>query len=392
MSTANTVTTAGTASGTTPARRPGWLRQHRSWALIAAAVVAATALAVAQGSGTKYDAPLDPGNAGPSGARALAQVLADQGIDVQIVRDAAAFTDTTVDSRTTVLVTSTQDLGTSTARQVVARSTGADLVLAEPGFGIPELFGSEDGTGYSRTRTVEAGCPDPLLRGLRAETREGTLFPATDGACFADGPGALLTAPRPGVRFLGAADVLSNEQITRADNAAIALRLLGQRSRLVWYVPDPADLTGDDGVSLGSLLPGWVRPGLVIGTVSVLALMVWRGRRLGPLASEPLPVTVAAIETTLSRGRLYRKADDRGYAADALRRSARAEIGAHLMLPRRSADDVDLLVRMLAAHTPTEPGRIRALLGPGGPVPQSDRDLIALANDLAELSREVRRP
>src|SRR5690606_17037674 len=125
--------------------------------------------------------------------------------------------------------------------------------------------------------------------------------------------------------------------------------------------------------------------------VSALALVLWRGRRLGPLAVEPLPVTITAIETTRSRGRLYRKANDRGYAAEALRHAARTELAEYLLLGRHTAGDVDLLVRMLTGYTSATPDRLRDLLGRDGPVPASDPDLITLANDLAALSREVRR-
>ena len=63
--------------------------------------------------------------------------------------------------------------------------------------------------------------------------------------------------------LFGADQALTNDQILRADNAAVALRLLGQDERLVWYVPSLDDLVGDDGVSLQSLLPRWIRPALV---------------------------------------------------------------------------------------------------------------------------------
>ena len=56
-------------------------------------------------------------------------------------------------------------------------------------------------------------------------------------------------------------------------------------------------------------------PGLWIAGATVVALLLWRVRRLGPLVTEPLPVIVKAIETARSRGRLYRKAGDRAHAA-----------------------------------------------------------------------------
>lgn len=368
-----------------------WLRRHRSAALIGAALIAATAVAVVGGKDQQYAGYLDPANTDPGGARAVARVLDDQGISVDIVRDAKAFAQARIDARTTVLVTGTENLGTSTARQVLEKAATGEVILVDPSYGVPELFDADEGLGYSETLKVEANCAQPSFSGLTLETRAGTILPETSAACFGTGEGALLTEPTPGVTFLGAADLLSNEQITRSDNAAIALRLLGAHDHLVWYVPDPADLTGDDGVSFRSLLPDWLGPGMVLLVVVVLALMAWRGRRLGPLAVEPLPVAITAIETTRSRGRLYRKVDDRGYAAGALRASARTEITEHLLLPRHTAHDVDLLVRVLAPYTALDAASLRNLLSPDGPAPGSDKELITLANDLAELSREVRR-
>ena len=119
----------------------------------------------------------------------------------------------------------------------------------------------------------------------------------------------------------------------RADNAATALRLLGQQPRVVWYVPSLDDLVGDDGVSLRTLLPTWLQPAVWLVALALLSLIWWRGRRLGALAVEPLPVSVRSLETTQARGRLYRTASARAHAADVLRRSTRASIAAHLQLP-----------------------------------------------------------
>jgi hypothetical protein len=191
--------------------------------------------------------------------------------------------------------------------------------------------------------------------------------------------------------LLGAAEALTNDQVLRADNAAAVLRLLGQGDRLVWYVPSVDDLVGDDGVSLGTLLPRWIRPGTWLVGAALLALILWRGRRLGALATEPLPVVVKAIETTRSRGRLYRKAGDRGHAAEALRAAARTRVAERLRMGA-GARDVDALVRDVAQHVGRPVAEIDALLGHGAGTPETDHDLITLAGQLAELDREVRRP
>ena len=190
--------------------------------------------------------------------------------------------------------------------------------------------------------------------------------------------------------LFGADQALTNDQVLRADNAAVALRLLGQDRRLVWYVPSLGDLTGDDGVSLRTLLPRWVMPGLALLAVVMLVVIVWRARRLGPLAVEPLPVVVRAVETTRSLGRLYRRAGDREHAAEALRRAARARLAERLRLG--STTPADVLAREVARRTGRAEPDVVAVLGPAGVVPSSDRDLINLARQLAELDREVRRP
>jgi hypothetical protein len=233
----------------------------------------------------------------------------------------------------------------------------------------------------------ESDCADPRFEGLTLEVDRAYLYP--DGACFDGQAGAIVAEPEEGLTLFGADQALTNDQILRADNAAVALRLLGQDDRLVWYVPSLDDLVGDDGVSLESLLPRWVRPGLALGLVVLVALVAWRARRLGALATEPLPVVVRAVETTRSLGRLYRRSGDRGHAASSLRRAARARLAERLRLG--STAPPDAVVREVARRTGRPQDDVAALLGLVGDVPSTDRDLINLATDLAELDREVRR-
>jgi len=124
----------------------------------------------------------------------------------------------------------------------------------------------------------------------------------------------------------------------------------------------------------------------------VVSVVVWRGRRMGALATEPLPVVVRAVETTRSRGRLYRRAGDRAHAAEALRRSARTRCAERLRLGSRF--DPAGLVREVARRTGRSEVEVARLLDPppGDPGPTTDRELITLAQTLAELDREVQRP
>jgi len=378
-------------ASTAAPERSGRRRVSGSTLLVIGGLVAAVLTAVVlAGQGADRYADLDPDNADPNGAQALAQVLADQGVDVDVVRSADDLDDTGVDADTTVVVTSTELLGQSTTDRLVERAAPGRLVVVDAGPGTTEAFGLPTlPMGVEVGDAVEADCTDPTYADLSIAVDFGFAYPV-DGGCFTTDDGALLAEPRPGLVLLGAGEALSNDQVLRADNAAVGLRLLGRTDRLVWYVPSLDDLVADDGVSLATLLPRWLRPALWLLAIATIALLVWRSRRLGALAVEPLPVTVKAIETTRSRGRLYRKAGDRAHAASVLRAAARVRAAERLRLG--SHPDPDTLVRDIARHTGRPDTEIDALLGPRAAPPATDHDLITLADQLAELDREVRRP
>ena len=200
-----------------------------------------------------------------------------------------------------------------------------------------------------------------------------------------------MVAEREGAVLFGAGEALTNDQVLRADNAAVALRLLGQDDELVWYVPTYDDLAGDDETGLGPLLPRWIEPGLWLVLVAAVVLVIWRARRLGPLATEPLPVVVKAIETTRSRGRLYRRAGDRGARRRRAARRRPAPGRRTAAAGRRRHSEADAGPRRRPAHRPPRGGGRPRSSAPRPPHPTHDHDLIRLATDLAELDREVRR-
>ena len=369
----------------------GLWRRHRLSVLLAVGAVAAVVVAALVGGRPANGTPLDPDNPGGDGARAVARVLGHQGVDVRVARGADELESVRLGPGTTVVVTSTYELGTSTIERLLDHLDGADLVVADPDPGVLSAMGLSTAawrlaTGADRS----ASCGEPLLTGLRIRVDTATEYDTTAG-CFPGEHGNLVAEPRDGVVLLGAAALLTNDQVLRADNAAVALRLLGGHDRLVWYVPDVGDLVGGDGVSLRTLVPDWILPGLWIGGATVVALLLWRSRRLGPLVTEPLPVTVKAIETAHSRGRLYRRSGDRAHAARALRRAARTGLAERLHLPAAAVTDQATLSLDVARHLGRPAEQVHALLADDGPVPATDHDLITLANDLAALEGEVRR-
>ncbi|MCX6402237.1 MAG: DUF4350 domain-containing protein [Propionibacteriales bacterium] len=362
------------------------------WVLVALALTLALGVAVwtTRDAETHPDA-LDPRNPGPEGGQALAKVLEEEGVDVTIVRSADALDDSTVDGSTTVVVTSTEYLAESTFERLRKQAAPGRLVLVEPSYPVVQDIDRDLTTVGQSDDRIAADC-SASVDGLTLEVDNATVFrgASDDATCFATSGGAvLLERPDERLVLFGAGQALSNDQVLRADNAAIALRVLGASERVVWYVPDPADATADEAVTLSSLIPRWIGPGVWLGALSVIALILWRMRRLGPLSTEPLPVVVRAVETAHSRGRMYRRSGDRGHAARALRRAARADLATRLRLDRRT--DATTLIDATARHLGAPVDAIGPLLTEDQPPPATDHDLIRLAQELTRLRREVRR-
>lgn len=369
-----------------------WASRHRALLLVCGVLALAVVAVVLLGGGpARSSAPLDPDNPEPDGAQAVARVLDDEGVEVTVARSADALEDTPVDGDTTVVVSDPSALGESTIERLLDHADGEPVVVFAPSpLLIDELGLDVTMNSADVPERIAADCDDPRFEDLTIEAELGVGYAGQAGGCFDTGDGALLVTGDNGVTLVGTVDLLTNGQITDGDNAAAALRLLGGRERLVWYVPDYQDLVAEDSVSLRSLLPEWIVPALVILLLATLGLIWWRARRLGALVTEPLPVIVKAIETTRSRGRLYRKVNDRAHAAEALRDAAGARIAERLHLPR-AGHDQQLLVRDVARHTGRAEEQVAALLTPTGGIPTSDNELVRLANDLAALDREVRR-
>jgi hypothetical protein len=117
----------------------------------------------------------------------------------------------------------------------------------------------------------------------------------------------------------------------------------------------------------------------------VLLLAVWKGRRLGPLVAERLPVVVRASETVEGRGRLYRsqRAGDR--AADALRTATLQRLTPRLGLGPNA--DRAAIVSTIAQQCGRDAGAVGHILF--GPPPATDTDLVHLANALDDIERQV---
>lgn len=382
--------TADTGAGTSTTSRT-WRQRHGATVLVGGVFLLAVTVSILVGRGSEGRTErLDPGNAGPQGAQALAQVLDDEGVDVSIIRSADELDDATLSRATTVLVTSTDDLGRATIDRLLERSRGSRLVVVDSGPAVVKALGSSAQVStVDPDAGIKARCDDPQLAGLTLMVDAAVVYDGGAG-CFVQKGGGVVVQERAAFTLFGGGEAMTNDQILRGDNAAIILRLAGQFERLVWYVPSRADVAVDDGLGVGSLLPRWIRPGLWMIAVAGVFLIVWRARRLGPLSSEPLPSVVEAIETTQSRGRLYRKSKDRTHAAAVLRGAARRKAAHRLGLG--DAPDQDAVVQAVARRAGRPTTDVAALLGVAAEAPATDSELITLARDLNALDTEVRNP
>ncbi|GAB4002561.1 DUF4350 domain-containing protein [Nocardioides ultimimeridianus] len=381
-----------TAVAAPPAAQPaagrGW-RPSRWTFIVAAALLVSVGLTVwLQRGHVAHPGDLDPQNPGSNGAQAVARVLDDQGVHVRIARSAAELEQLRPGADTTVVVTSTDELVPSTVQRLLGAAAGATVVVVDPDQRTVRWFDPRqqavrvDGTELPSSCFASVGVP---LDDLRL---------AVDHAITYRGPGCFGSPQRSAVVrdgavvLFGAGEALTNDQVLRADDAAVALRLLGQRPHLVWYVPTAADATTDE-LASASLLPLWIGPSLALVAIAVIGLLLWRGRRLGPLSVEPLPAVVRAAETAYSRGRLYRRTGDRAHAAAILRRAAQRSVVRSLRLDR-SLGEAEIAAEV-AARLDRPTAYVVDILTTYGRQPTTDKELIGLAEELERIEREVRR-
>ncbi|UJP41808.1 DUF4350 domain-containing protein [Cellulomonas palmilytica] len=371
-----------------------WRRLRVPLALVATLV--AIGLLAALPEPRTSTTPLAPDNPGPAGARAVAQVLGRHGVDVRYTR---RFADVVAADASGVTVAVLGEASLTDAQVSALRDLESDLVLVAAPWAAEQVAGIRGGAGTSDDDRRPARCDDPDALAAGAVQTAGSLVAGPGQvACFPvwgapdSSGGAYVVAQVDGRRVaaLGSGDLLMNDRVDRAGNAALALRVLGRGEQLVWYIPswdDPWDGTAPDDEGLASTMPPWTEPLLWMLALVVVVAGVWRGRRFGRLVVEPLPVVVRAGETTRGRGRLYRRGRAHGHAAAALRAATASRCAARLGLPRSAAapDVIDAVARA----TGRDAAVVEDLLY--GPPPTTDSALARLAGRLDHLESEVHR-
>lgn len=374
--------TPSTAVGPTVVQR--W--RAVKWVVLGIIVIAAASTLTTVLTSPRPGGAMEPGSTSPDGAHALVTLLRDQGVDVV---EATSIDDVEHAARpdSLLVLAETVFLGEDGLQRLAA--VPGDRLLVDP----VALARNELAPGIRiDLSSMLGGKPDcDLPEAKRAGEVDfgvtSTYQAKGDTAITRCYGGALVRYSEGGhtVTVVGSADFMTNAGLLKEGNAALAMNLAGTRPRLIWYAPQQFDVDSHGGSSLTDLMPE--RVWWVVGQLCLAVLLValWLSRRVGPLVAEDLPVVVRASETVEGRGRLYRSRRARDRAAEALRTAA-----LHRMLPRLGLGpnaDSTAVVQAVAQRIGGDPNVLGHLLF--GPPPETDADLVNLANQLDDTERQV---
>jgi hypothetical protein len=352
---------------------------------------------IARGAAAPAGDPLSATNAAPPGSMAVAQVLADHGVKV-VPTDTLKATKAALagdgDGDSTLLVFDPDTRLDAGRLKQLAKLSG-NVVLVTPSFSQLRAIAPQLGqAGAAKTSALTAACT------LEAANKAGTISGGGNGyrvldktadatACFSSGKGISSLVQLRGdtgqVTVLGATQVLATETAAQRGNAALALNLLGSTPTLVWYLPSIDDVAVTGLSTIAQLTPPWVSSIALLGLCIAIAAAFWKGRRVGPLVIENLPVVVRASETMEGRARLYQKNSSRLHALDALRIGSIERLARLCGLPRTASTAE--VVAAVGAITGRDGAGLSGILVDA--VPANDRDLIRFSDELLELEKAV---
>lgn len=362
------------------------LRSWR-WVLLTLAAICALAAVTTYLTAPRPGGRMDPASTGPEGAHALVALLRDHGVDV-VVANSVEDAENATRPDTLLLIAQVQHLTDDTLLHRLADTPG-DLLLVEPTSRARAVLAPDIRSAGASAADNKPDCA------LREANRAGSVqlgptntFRAADDRMITSCYGGALVRYRDGERIItlvGSADLMTNSGLPRAGNAALAMNLAGDRGRLVWYAPQRVEGESTGSATLFDLIPDNVNWMVWQLWLTVILIALWKGRRIGPLVAEELPVVVRASETVEGRGRLYRSRRARDVAAQALRTATLQRLLPRLGLAATSPpQDV---VNAVAARSGNDPQMVRHRLF--GPPPATDADLVHLARALDDIERQV---
>ena len=368
---------------------PSTVRRVRWVAAIAATVaLVLLALVVTVGRANRQQAD-DPRSTTSAGAGALGVLLAAEGVQLQVTDKVGDALETSGTDQALVIANG-DELSETDAERLLTAGFGR-VILLRPDTPTLVRFGVR-AEGRAATRsTIPPSCPaDAAEQAGTVSFEDARSAYASTGptefSCYPAGSGGyaylrVVTAAGPTVELVGGG--ISNDLLDQAGNAAFGMNVFGAQAEVTWLMARE-ESSGAEATPPG-LLPPWWPIAVAQAAVAFAVVAVWRGRRLGPIMTEPLPVTVRAAETVEGHGRLYHRLD----AYDRAARALRAGTVGRLSRAYDHADDPLALSGVLADRTGLDPMQVRRMLVDARPT--TDDDLVNLARDLDRLEQEARR-
>lgn len=332
---------------------------------------------------------MNPASTETEGTHALVALLRDHGVDVVVAKNVADVEhqmrpDTLLVVAETRLIFGPDLLDRLAAipgDRLVVEPTPRALVALAPALG--------RGHPYSGVRAPDCALREANRAGTvdLADTVTYRVKPDEDRSVVSCYDGALVrySENTQTITVVGSAEFMLNGNLLQEGNAALAMNLVGDQARVVWYAPQlPQGITSDS-KTLSELIPdnvSWIvwQLALVVGLVAV-----WKARRLGPLVAEKLPVVVRASETVEGRGRLYRARQARDRAGQALRTATLQRLLPRLGLGVDAAAPTVIATAAQRSGIPSD--TVQQLLF--GAPPGTDADLLHLARALDNIERQV---
>lgn len=375
------------ASPVGPTLRQRWRRAR--WVLLALGVIVALAALSVYLTAPRPGGRMDPTSTSPDGARALVELVRDQGVEVVEAPDFASVQAAARPDALIVVVQTYHLVDEELLRRLAALP--GDRLVVEPmsrtrNALAPEIE-SAGSTSFGAGRRPDCDLREATRAGA-AQLGMSTAYESSGATpvvrCY---EGALVRYSASGrqVTVVGSSDFMTNDALLKEGNAALAMNLTGTRPRMIWYAPQFTEGESSGGATLLDLIPEQVR-WIFWQLVLVVALTAgWKARRLGPLVAERLPVVVRASETVEGRGRLYRSRRARDSAASALRTATLQRIVPRLGLGRNA--DPAAIAHGVAVRCQMAPQSATHLLF--GPPPGHDAGLVSLARELDDIERQV---
>ncbi len=373
-----------TAGPLTPAlgRRGTW-----RWVVLIVAVLAALGAASAYLTAARPGGRMDPGSTGPQGAHALVTLLRSYGVEVVVAQTVSAV-ESAARPDDLVVFGQTQLMPDDALLHRLGHNS-ADLLVVEPTLRTRAALTPALRSSTTSKANLEPNCA------LREANLAGSVqfgpsntYQTTGRQVITSCYGGVLVRYREGahtVTVVGNTGFMTNGGLLRAGNAALAMNLTGDRARVVWFAPQRLQGETRSGASIIDLIPPNVTWMVWQLSLTVVLLALWKGRRVGPLVAEDLPVVVRASETVEGRGRLYRSRRARDRAAHALRTAT-----VQRLLPR-----LGLTAGTPAAAVPVAVAQRSALDLQSahhvlfGPPPATDAELVHLAHALDDIERQI---